>query len=96
MDSLQLLKAYFHLVSTKELNALDTWLCQACLAGKLHRSSFPERRSCSITTPLARIHMDIKDPLPLSIGGALLQPLNPADRRRMHLIVRFKGGIDDC
>jgi hypothetical protein len=23
-------------ISTKELNALDTSLCQACLAGKLH------------------------------------------------------------
>lgn len=56
-------------ISTKELHALDTSLCQACLAGKLHRSSFPEERSRSVTTPLARIHMDIKGPLPTSIDG---------------------------
>jgi hypothetical protein len=56
-------------LTAKELNTLDTSLCEACLAGKLPRSPFPEERGCSINTPLAHIYMDIKGPLTPSIGG---------------------------
>jgi hypothetical protein len=51
--------------------ATRTGLCQPCLEGKHHRSSFPQCAERRMSEPLQLIHSDVCGKLnPMSLGGA--------------------------
>ncbi|KAJ7687587.1 hypothetical protein B0H17DRAFT_855395, partial [Mycena rosella] len=64
------------LVSSKMVDGLDMGIagndfsCEACLAGKTARKSFPKGGRKCATRLLELVHSDICGPFPNSIGGS--------------------------